>query len=458
VQRLSRSQRRAGRPAGLAALALLAGSLAGIAPAAGQSGAVAFVGANVIPMDGDRVLAGQTVVVRDGRIAALGPDARTEVPAGATRIDARGKYLIPGLAEMHGHVPAVGAAGPRFAEDVLFLYVAAGATTVRGMQGHPSQLELRRRVQSGDLIGPRLFLSSPPLSGNNVADAATAERLVREHKAAGYDLLKVHEGLSKEAYAAIARTAREVGLPFGGHVSDIVGLEGALAERQSTIDHVDNYVLAMLPGNAAALASNADAARIPALARATREAGVAVVPTMALWEVILGRHDPAAMKDRAELRYMPAAMVQNWVTQVGSRRAQVDPAEAAREVELRRLMLKELSDAGVRILMGTDAPQLFSVPGFSLDRELVSMAGAGMTPYQILRSGTVAVAEHLGLAAESGTIAVGKRADLVLLDANPLADIANVQKRAGVMVNGRWLGAAEIGERLGAIAGRNAAR
>lgn len=418
--------------------------------------ATAFVGANVVPMDRERVLEDQTIIVRDGRIVALGPRSTTEVPAGANRIDARGQYLIPGLAEMHGHVPAVQNEAAQFAEDVLFLYVAAGATTVRGMQGHPSQFELRRRVESGELVGPRLFLSSPPLSGNNVPDAETAERLVRQHKEAGYDLLKVHEGIAKPAYEALARTAHEVGIPFAGHVSDLVGLQGALEARQSTIDHVDNYILAMLPEGAAPAASNADTSRIPELARATREAGVGVVPTMALWEVLLGVHDPEAMKDRPELRYMPQATVQAWISQVETFVSQADPREAKREAELRRMMLGALNSAGATILMGTDAPQLFSVPGFSLDRELPAMAAAGMTPFEILRSGTVAVAEHLGIGGESGRIAPGMRADLILLDANPLEDIGNVQRRAGVMVNGRWLSGAEIRERLDAIAARNA--
>lgn len=439
------------RSAGFAAVLAFISSIG-----ASAQQATAFVGANVIPMDSERVLEDQTVVVRDGRIVALGPRSEVEVPAGANRIEAGGRYLIPGLAEMHGHVPAVLNGPSQFAEDVLFLYVAAGATTVRGMQGHPSQFELRRRVESGELIGPRLFLSSPPLSGNNVQDAETAERLVRQHRDAGYDLLKVHEGIPKPAYEALARTAHEVGIPFGGHVSDMVGLQGALNARQSTIDHVDNYVLAMLPEGAAPAASNADESRIPELARATREAGVAVVPTMALWEVLLGVHDPETLKDRAELRYMPAATVQNWIRQVGARAGRANHAEGKREAELRRRMLGALNDAGATILMGTDAPQLFSVPGFSLDRELPAMAAAGMTPFEILYSGTVAVAEHLGIAEESGRIAPGMRADMVLLEANPLQDIGNVQRRAGVMVNGRWLSGEAIQGRLDAIAARNA--
>lgn len=432
--------------------------LAVVATDVEAQGTVAITGVTVVPMDRERTVTDQTVVVRDGRIVAVGPAASTEVPEGATRVDGRGRFLIPGLAEMHGHVPAVGQQGSQFAEDVLFLYVAAGATTVRGMQGNPTQFGLRDRVEAREIIGPRLVLSSPPLSGNNARDAATAERLVRQYGQQGFDLLKVHENIPVDAYEAIARTAGELDLTWGGHVSDIVGLHRALAAGQSTVDHVDNYVLELLVDPSAGInPGNVDDSRFAALANETREAGVAVVPTMALWEVLLGIHDPAAMADRPELRYMPAQTVSAWVRQVESRRASVDLASARLEAELRLRMLRALNEAGVRILMGTDAPQLFSVPGFSLDHELPVMASAGMTPFQILQSGTVNVAEHFGWT-DAGTIAAGMRADLILLEANPLEDIRNVARRSGVMVAGWWLPAEDIRARLAAIAERNSGR
>ena len=428
-----------------------------------ERGTYAFVNANVLPMDSERVLAEQTVVVQDGRITALGPAASTTIPAGATRIDARGKFLMPGLAEMHGHIPA--SANAATAEDVLFLYVAAGATTVRGMQGHAAQLELRRRVNAGEIIGPRMWLAAPPLGG--AIDAATAAQRVRDAKAAGFDLLKVHENLSAETYAAIVRTAREVGLPWGGHVSRFVGVEGALAAKQSTIDHIDDYLDAMQPPNSPALTApdtarvrllplHADESRMVPLARATRAAGVAIVPTQILWEVIRGARDPATMIDRPENRYMPRATIQGWQNQVANIYASADRTAARREVELRNKLLKTMHDEGVLILMGTDAPQLFSVPGFSLHRELPVMVAAGMTPYQVLRTGTVNVANFFGIDAEAGTVAVGKRADLLLLDANPLTAIENLERVSGVMVDGRWLSRDYIRNRLEAIAARNA--
>jgi len=452
----------------LTRIVLVLSTLTALAPAVSAQvparGDYAFTNVNVIPMDREQVLAGQNVIVSNGRITAIGPASSTQVPAGATRIDGTGRYLLPGLAEMHGHIPGANVAA---AEDVLFLYVAAGATTVRGMQGHPAQLELKRRAEAGEIIAPRLWLAAPPLSGNNVPDAAAAERLVRSAKDAGFDLLKVHEGLTAEAYAGIVRTATEVGLPWGGHVSQHVGVEGALRAKQSTIDHIDDYIEALNPENSPGwsasggdrvrlMALNADEARIPELARATREAGVAIVPTQILWEVLRGARDPRLMADRPENRYMAPMSIQGWTNSVNNLRSSSDPAAAAREVVLRNRLLKTMSDEGVLILMGTDAPQLFSVPGFSLYRELPVMVDAGMTPYEVLRSGTVNVARFFGIEDEAGTVAAGKRADLLLLDANPLEDISAIEQNAGVMIDGRWLSAESIRRRLDEIAAKHA--
>lgn len=399
-----------------------------------NAGTYAFTNVNVVPMTSEQVLANQTVVVQNGRIAAVGPAARVRVPNGAQRIDGRGKYLLPGLAEMHGHIPGQNV---EFAERVAFLYVAGGVTTVRGMQGHPNQFELRRRIESGELIGPRMILSSPPLSGNTVGDVAAAEAAVRNYKSAGYDLLKIHENLSREVYDRIVATARAVNIPFGGHVPNAVGVHAALDARQTTIDHLDNYV--------EAIQSESD---IPQLVAKTVQSQVALVPTMPLWEVLRGLHDPAAMMQRAELRYMPAQMVAQWQSAVANIRSQANQEQAAREIELRNALLKALSDGGATLLLGSDAPQLFSVPGFSIQREMETWAQIGIAPFKILQAGTVAVAKHLNDEANSGTVTVGKRADLLLLDANPLDDVRNIAGKAGVMANGRWLPWSEIQKRL----------
>ena len=399
-------------------------------------GTYAFTNVNVVPMTSAQVQANQTVVVEDGRIIAVGPAARVRIPNGAQRIDGRGKYLMPGLAEMHGHIPGQNV---EFAERVAFLYVAGGVTTVRGMQGHPNQFELRRRIESRELIGPRMILSSPPLSGNTVGDAAAAEAAVRNYKSAGYDLLKIHENLSRDVYDRIVATARAVNIPFGGHVPNAVGVHAALDARQNTIDHLDNYV--------EAIQSESD---IPQLVAKTVQSQVALVPTMPLWEVLRGLHDPATMMQRAELHYMPAQMVAQWQSTVANIRSQTNQEQAAREIELRNKLLKALSDGGATLLLGSDAPQLFSVPGFSIQREMETWAQIGITPFKILQAGTVAVAKYLNDEANSGTVTAGKRADLLLLHANPLDDVRNIAGKAGVMANGRWLPWSEIQKRLAA--------
>ena len=431
-------------------------------PAAAQvppRGTFAFVHVDVVPMDAERVLTDQTVVVANGLITSAGSSSQILVPDNATVIDGRGKFLLPGLAEMHGHLPTT----VNEAEDILLLFLAGGATTVRGMQGHPIQLQVRESVRAGTLLGPRMWLSSPVLSGDSAPDAATAERLVRDAKAAGYDLLKILEGLSTEAYAAIVATATELGLPWGGHVPASVGVRGALAVGQTTIDHFDDYIEAMQPADSpafaaagaqrrTAMAMNADATTIPELARATREAGVAVVPTQMFRVSFGGIYEPQMLLARAENRYMPRETIDNWYERINTNHRSLDRAAGQREAALRQSLLKTMNDSGVVVLMGTDAPQIFSVPGFSLHRELPLMVESGMTPYEVLRTGTVNVARHLGIEDRAGTIAIGKFADLLLLEDNPLEDIRAVAHNAGVMIDGRWLTPDFIAERLEEIA------
>jgi imidazolonepropionase-like amidohydrolase len=426
------------------------------------SGVTAFIGVNVVPMDAERVAENQTVLVEAGHIAAFGPSKDVEIPEGATRVEASGKYLMPGLTEMHGHLPSPDTP-EAVTENVLFLYVANGVTTVRGMQGNPSQLELRSRIERGELVGPRLILGSPSMSGGSVKTVEDAKRLVREYKDAGFDLLKVHEELSPEVYDAIAETAIEIGIPFGGHVTDSVGLFHALEAGQTTIDHLDNFVEALVPEDRAPeeapglrgaeqLLSRIDESRLSRVVQATLDADASVVPTMVLWEsgIYATRPSSELLSERAEVRYMPKDTVARWAAAVDERFSQSDP-EALRQLGALRLrILGALHQGGVRILLGTDSPQIFSVPGFSIHREMRSYVEAGMTPFDVLSSGTRVVGDYFG--ENFGSIAVGGSADLILTEGNPLESVANVSRIEGVMVRGRYLSREEIGTRLEAIA------
>jgi imidazolonepropionase-like amidohydrolase len=438
----------------------------------------AFVDVAVVPLDRERILEHQTVVVRGDRIVALGSMAGTPVPSGATRIDGRGKYLMPGLAEMHAHV--VGGNNPNHEQvnrDILFLYVANGITSIRAMLGAPNQLPLREQLRRGEVLGPTMYVSAPSLNGNSAPDPDTAIKLVRAHKAAGYDFLKIHPGLSRETYDAIARTAKELDITWAGHVPAAVGLRHAITSGQATVDHLDGVLEAAVPDSTgvrmqsgsvsfAEFVNGVDPGRFASLAQEMKAARVWSVPTILVWENLYSQAEtPETMGERQELKYWPRQAVANYVNNkrnsVAQQRQQgITPELAAKYLALRRQALKAVADAGAPLLMGTDSPQLFMVPGFSVHRELAIIATAGVTPYQMYESGAknVAryVAERLKQDGRFGTVAVGNRADLVLLDANPLESVANLTRRAGVMVRGRWVSAAEIDRGLAELAARYA--
>lgn len=455
-------------------LTVMASSVVSVVSPAGlaaQEGTYAFVDVSVLPMDRNGVLANQTVVVVDGVITALGPASRIRVPDGATRIDGRGRFLMPGLAEMHAHVPPQAAPPQEVLDDILFLYVANGVTTIRGMLGSAYQIDLARRLEANELMGPTFYVGAPSINGNSAPDPATAERLIRAHAEAGYDLQKIHPGVSRETWDRMAAVAREVGLTFGGHVPEDVGLVHALVTGMSTVDHLDGYVEAVASGDVMAkvamgedirledLVRGVDEGKLRDVIRVTLDADAYVVPTMYLWENLFGTDDAEPFLRLPEMRYVSPQQREAW------RRQAAPGPRAAREVledffALRKRILKQLSDAGVGILMGTDSPQMFNVPGFALHRELKVMSDAGMSNQAILESGTAAVGryvrDHLGLDGNFGTVTVGNRADLVLLGANPLDDLEHLTDRVGVMVRGRWVSRAEIDDGLRRLAAKHA--
>lgn len=427
-----------------------------------EAGPVAFVGVSVIPMDGERVLEDRTVLVEGGRIARIGETDAVDVPEDALVVEGEGRFLLPGLAEMHAHVPPEG--GRAWMERVLVLYLAHGLTTVRGMLGTPEHLELRDELERGTVLGPRLYTSGPSLNGNSIPDPDSGRAAVRHQAEAGYDFLKIHPGLTRAEYDAIAEEADEAGIRWAGHVPADVGLERALEAGQASVDHLDGYVEAATPEGAepdleplffgVQLTDVVDEDRLTELAAATREAGVWNVPTQTLIERVLLPGDPEAMAEEPQMRYMPPDMVSGWVD--AKRRIQGhgtwEPERVRRFVELRRDLIVALHEAEAPLLLGSDAPQIFQVPGFSALEELEVMVEAGLTPYQALETGTRNVAVYFDDLDEYGTVEEGKVADLVLLEADPLADISAVHRQAGVMTRGRWLPAEEIRQRLEEIA------
>jgi imidazolonepropionase-like amidohydrolase len=433
------------------------------------AGVTAFIGVNVVPMDAERVLPNQTVLVQQGWIIALGPSSQVRPPAGAVQVDGRGQYLIPGLADMHAHLREFHEPDSTEAERMLFLWLANGVTTLRNIdyQSHEDgqqTLRLRARAAAGSLWSPRIYTSGPwqccpddPTQAQRGGPVSkSVPQKVAAYKAAGYDFIKVR-GERRPVFDSMVAAAAQLGMPLAGHVP--VELDRAL-QVYASIEHLRGYVPNVLwPADAPKLRSTKDPAywatvrrqldfsRLPALAAATRRSGVWNCPTSLLRELSAPEVSGDTMAQWPEMRYVPRAIRQQWF-----RQPRASMAQAGGEfVDAGRRVVKALQDSGAGLLLGTDAPVAYVVPGFSIHRELQALVLAGLTPYQALATGTRNVAAFFSTLEESGTIAVGKRADLVLLAGNPLMDIRQTTRPAGVMIGGRWLSRAELDRRLADI-------
>lgn len=417
---------------------------------------IVFRSVNVVPMDREGVIENQTVVVKNGVIKAMGDANKVRYGKDALVVEAKGKYLIPGLAEMHAHVPPVNDIEPM--KEVLLLFALRGVTTIRGMLGHPLHLELRKKLERNEIIGPRFITSGPSFNGNSVSSAEKGAEMVRQQKQAGYDFLKLHPGLTKETFASIEKTAKEVNIPFAGHVSYDVGVWRAIDAGYATIDHLDGFVESLVPGieNISEQqngifglfsSARADTTRIPKLMTALREKGIWVVPTQALAERWFAPDkDASVLKNEPEMKYMTASTIDGWVKAKENlmKNPNYNAAATARFIALRRKLIYECNKNGVGLLLGSDAPQVFDVPGFSVHHELQYLVDAGLTPFEALRTGTVNVAAFLKKSKELGIIKAGAVSDLVLLNGNPLTDIQQTKNIEGVMLANRWLSTSVI--------------
>jgi len=418
-------------------------------------GDLVFSSVHVIPMDRQEVLADHTVIIRNGEILWVGPADEAEIPAGAILVEGD-YYLMPGLAEMHGHIP--GSAQDRhYAEDVLALFLTQGVTTVRGMAGNPLHLELREQAATGEILSPRIFAAGPSFSGNSAPTPEVARERVREQVEAGYDLLKFAPGLSIEVFQAAVEEANRHSIEFSGHISKDVGLIRSLEAGKGTIDHLDRY-MEYLAGDAADredppiiwfgydLTPHVDESRIAEAARLTVEAGVGNVPTNTLLENVFNPDlTVETMRNWPGMDFVRSETLDSWGERVEELRAgeAYNPDQARRFLDIRKQLTLALYEAGPDLLLlGADAPQIFNPPGFSVHRELAILIDAGLTPYEALRTGTVNVGSYLnetGVTGVTGVIAPGARADLILLDTNPLITLPFDHAIRGVVHDGNYL-------------------
>ena len=420
---------------------------------------VVFKSVNIVPMDRESIIQNQSVVVKNGKIQSIGVSKKVKYNKNALVINAKGKYLMPGLAEMHAHVPPIDDLEPM--KEVLLLFAINGITTIRGMLGHPKHLELRKMINSSEILSPRFFTSGPSLSGQSVQTQEQAIQMVKDEKQAGYDFLKIHPGLSKDNFDAMVRTANEQNIPFAGHVSFEVGVWKAIEAKQQTIDHMDAFVEGLIPGIEKMteeetglfgmfVADKADITLIPKLMKALRDNNVWVVPTQALAERWFSPARTAeSFRRDPEMKYIDSKTLDNWVKAKKNLESnpKYDREKIDNYIKLRRKLIYECNRNGVGLLLGSDAPQIFNVPGMSTHHELQYLVDAGLTPYEALKTGTINAGVFYKTA-EMGVIKQGANGDLVLLDANPLSDIANTQKIEGVLVGNRWMNRDTLTEML----------
>lgn len=382
---------------------------------------VAFVHVNVIPMNSERVLADQTVIVHEGTVTHMGPSKLVETPTDAYVVNAQGNYLMPGLADMHVHLRE---------EHYLLLMLANGVTTVRNMAGTPQTLEWREQITAGTRLGPQIFTSGPFLDEVAMYDECNRELetpqgaacVVAAQQALGYDFIKVYDGLRPTSYLNIMQAAQSVHMPVVGHVPDAMTIWQALEAGQNSIEHMDGYF---------GVESNA----MPAVITQTVETGVWNCPTL----IMLQRFEPtggACTEMQQEIvAYVPAWVRESWYL---PQDFHVQGYEYGATHAAYCQLVQDLHEAGAHLLLGTDAPEPCAVPGFAVHQELQNLVDCGLTPFEALQTATVEAAQFLGRSNEFGTIALGQRADLILLDANPLEDVGHVRQQVGVMVKGQW--------------------
>jgi imidazolonepropionase-like amidohydrolase len=404
------------------------------------------------------------------------------VPAGVLKIDGRGAFLMPGLADMHVHLirsldavraplspaaqPASHTIAPLSASDdherenraLGLIFVANGITSVRNMWGDSAIDTFANEVEAGQVLGPHVYSTGPITDGSpyvwqgsRVVDSKpeaeeAVEQDVRAHRVA----LKVYNGLAADTYRWLVSSARGHGLAVVGHVPDAVGLAGVIEARQDSIEHLDGFLEALQPDPVTAadattpqLLERADVSRLTPLAESLRAAHVWNCPTLVLAKNIGGE---AEWQRKVSL--IPPSLVERyrkglpWHTH---------PEVTQRVYELYLAIVRALHEHGAGLLLGTDSPKPTVLPGFSLHEELRSFVAAGLTPYEALRAGTSDAAKFLRQENTFGTITIGSRADLLLLKANPLESVDNIEKRVGVMSAGRWFTEVELQRRLLAL-------
>ncbi len=400
---------------------------------AAASTPVAFVDVNVVPMEGDAVLHRQVVIAQDGFIRQIGPLGVLEPPAGALIVNGDGtRYLVPGLTDAHVHLPDG-------AENWLPVFLANGVTTVFNLRGEERHLELRDRIRSGEVIGPTVYTSGPFTNEPGVHTPEDAVDAVQAHVRSGYDFVKIHGDLSAETDNALVQAGRDEGIAVLGHAPRNLPFSAVIESGQAGVAHAEELIYTHF--------NSLDTRDLDGVAADMARAGPWLTPTLSTFGNIVTQWGSAdgvhAGLGSDMARYLPESLREDWLDDnpyMGRDPTGRDRIEAM--YEFQHPMIRTFNQAGIPMLTGTDTPLPVLVPGFSLHNEIEALRNAGLSRYEALAAATRNagrfVQQHVDPTASFGTITTGARADLVLVEEDPLADLDRLRHPTGVMVRGRW--------------------
>jgi imidazolonepropionase-like amidohydrolase len=407
---------------------------------------------NVIDTTGGPTLRNHTVIIRDRKIVAVEPFGKAKIPDNCQLLNAKGRYLIPGLWDMHIHTDDA---------KQLALFTANGVTGARVMFGFKNQQQWKKDIEAGKLIGPHLVLGSPIVDGPKpiwpssiaVTSPEQARKVVNDIKADGWDFVKVYQLLPRDSYLAIADEAKKRGIPFAGHVGYGVSVSEASDAGQKSIEHLTGVMLDCSPegdelrkliapvagDGMMAIGAFAKQHPVDAVFERFRRNGTWQCPTITVLRSMAYLDDPKLGED-SRLQYMPPAYRKEWDPKNDFRlktRTAEDWQKAKTAYEQSRKLVRMMNAANVPMLAGTDCLNPYCFPGFSLHDELASLVECGLTPMKALQTATLNPAKFLGREKSMGTVSVGKIADLVLLEKDPLLDISNTKRIVAVIQSGK---------------------
>jgi imidazolonepropionase-like amidohydrolase len=417
--------------------------------------------ADVLTMAGGGILKNRLIVIKGGRISAI-EEASENTGSFPDVVDGRGKTVMPGLINMHTHLGD----NP---QDLL-LYLASGVTAIRNMWGYEGfdfrqwlfgtrvfhHLRLKKDIEEGRIIGPSIFTAGPLLDGDPpffpkfmclraLEDRDGIERVIKEQAAKGYDFIKVYSRLSKRSFEDIMQISGVYGMPVAGHVPDAAGLRRALELKMHSVEHLYGFVNPYRPE------LNLDQEEIKELAGLSAANGVWHCPTLIANERIMdtGKRDAYEKEEQMDYVSPRSKSAMRFLLKASAKLIPgSDPAGIQAFMETLRSIVRRLQSEGAGILMGTDKAAPYVVAGFSEHLEMKLLSEAGISNYDVLGAATVSAAKCLGQEAEMGTVAAGKRANLILADGNPLEDLDAVRRHAGVVKDGVYYSRQKCDEML----------